>query len=142
VLAGERHQHRTGLTVNGDNDPLSCGGPLHLAAQVLPQLPYPDPVHCESVHNGTHASRKRNVERQSTGGGPETAQSEGLLPAEAFFSDLPLPEEDFEEESDEPDEPPESEEEDESEPVEDDDSPEEDLASAAACLALFAERVP
>jgi hypothetical protein len=67
-----------------------------------------------------------------------------LLPAEAFFSDLP-PEEDFDEdESEEPDEPPESEEEDEveSEPDEDDESPEEDLASAAACLALFAERVP
>jgi hypothetical protein len=76
------------------------------------------------------------------------AQLEELLPAEVFFSFLP-DEEDFEEEpeSEDPDCPedePESDDppEEESEPEEAEESPEEDLASAAACLALLAERVP
>jgi hypothetical protein len=65
-----------------------------------------------------------------------------LLPAEVFFSDLLALEEDPDEESEEPDEP-ESEDpdEDESEP-EEPDEPSDCLAAAAACLALFAERVP
>ncbi len=57
-----------------------------------------------------------------------------LLPAEVFFSDLPLSEDEpeDEEDSDEPEEP--------------EDEPESELPesfdAAAACFALFAERVP
>lgn len=74
-----------------------------------------------------------------------------LLPAEAFFSglesDLEPPDEepDDEDESEDPDDPdeePESEEPDEDESEPEPESELEDLASAAACLALFAERVP
>jgi hypothetical protein len=74
-----------------------------------------------------------------------------LLPDEAFFEESPLPDDGLEEgepedpvESEDPDEEPESEEpeeEEESEPDEPEESL-EDFASAAASLALLAERVP
>lgn len=133
--AGQRTQHRTRLTVNCDHDPFTGGGPLNLAAQVLPEFPDPDPVHDASVHSGTHA-----FQRLSGGWGQSY---DPLLPAEVFLSDLLPPEE--EDESDAPDEleeEPESEEpdDDESEPEEPDEPP--DSFAAAACLALFAERVP
>jgi hypothetical protein len=98
------------------------------------------------VYTAVHTcSTARRPDRARTG---PVAQPEELLPAEDFFSDLLLPEEepDDAEESEPPDpeEEPESEdpeEEPESELEELDESP-EDLASAAACLALLAERVP
>ena len=137
LLAGQRTQHRSRLTVNCDHDPFTGGGPLNLAAQVLPEFPDPDPVHDASVHSGTHA-----VQRLSGG----WCQSyDPLLPGEAFFSDLPPPEDDPEEddESEEPDEEPESEEPEEEESApEEPDEPPDSFAAAAACLALFAERVP